>query len=191
MRVPPTRMRVWRPGSPITVRRAPDLPGRARGTRGILRLGPLALPCALGRSGIVPVKREGDGATPIGRFPVLSLAIRGDRWSMPPPTPLPARRIGPRDGWCDAPADPAYNRPVRLPHRASAEAMTRADRLYDAVLVIDCNARSRARHRGSAVFWHVAKPGLVPTEGCIALAPADMRRALPHVRRGRAVIVRG
>ena len=191
MHVPlrPTRGR--RPGPPVTVRRAPDLPGLARGTRGILRLGPLALACALGRSGIRPVKREGDGATPVGRFRVLALAIRGDRWRIPPRTPLAAHRIRRDDGWCDAPADPAYNLPVRLPHRASAEAMWRDDRLYDAVVVIDCNVTERGRHRGSAVFWHVARPGLSPTEGCIALPPAAMRRVLPHVRRGRPVVVMG
>ena len=191
MGVPVSRTRGRAFGARVVVRRAPDLPGRKKGTRGILRLGPLAFPCALGRSGIGFPKREGDGITPVGRFPVLSLAIRGDRWRMPPATSLPAARIGTRDGWCDAPLDPAYNRPVRLPHRASAEALHREDRLYDAVIVIDYNMRSRARHRGSAVFWHVAKPGLPPTEGCIALAPADMRRVLPYVRRGRAVLVIG
>ena len=172
--------------TPIVVRRTPR-----DGRRGILRLGPLAFPCALGRSGVRSVKREGDGATPVGRFPVLALAIRGDRWRMPPATPLVPHRIAAHDGWCDAPGDPAYNRPVRLPHRASAEAMRRDDRLYDAVIVIDHNVRQRARGRGSAVFWHVAKPGLPPTEGCIALAPRDMRRVLPFVRRGRPVIVTG
>lgn len=178
-------------GTDIVVRRAPDLPGRARGTRGVLRLGPLALPCALGRSGIRAVKLEGDGATPIGRLPVLSLMIRADRWAMPPRSPLPARRVHPGDGWCDAPRDASYNRPVRLPHRAGAEAMVRGDRLYDAVVVLDYNVTRRARGRGSAVFWHVAKPGLPTTEGCIALAPSDMARILPHLRRGRGVVVKG
>ena len=180
-----------RRGTPVVVRRAPDLPGRARGTRGILRLGPLALPCALGRAGIRAVKLEGDGATPVGRHPVLALAMRRDRWRMPPTTPLPAASIAAKDGWCDTPDDPAYNRPVRLPHRAGAEAMVRDDPLYDAVIVLDYNVTRRARHRGSAVFWHVAKPGLAPTEGCVALPPRDMRRVLPHLRRRRAVIVRG
>ena len=172
----------------IVVRRAPDLPGRRPGTRGILRIGPLALPCALGRSGIRAVKHEGDGATPVGTHPVLFALYRGDR-GIPAPTALPHRSIRPSDGWCDAPADPAYNRPVHLPHRASAERMMREDRLYDVVVVLDYNVRERARWRGSAVFWHVAAEGLRPTEGCIALAPRDMQRVLPHLRAGRAVRV--
>ena len=173
------------------MRRAPDLLGRPRGTRGILRLGPLALPCALGRSGIRPIKREGDGATPFGAFAILGAMVRGDRPLRAVPLALPSRRIRPRDGWSDDPADPAYNRPVRLPHPARAERLWREDRLYDAVVVLDYNVTRRARHRGSAVFWHVAKSGLEPTEGCLALAPRDMARVLPLLRRGRMVIVRG
>jgi len=37
-------------------------------TRGWLMAGPFRLPVALGRSGILANKREGDGATPAGRF---------------------------------------------------------------------------------------------------------------------------
>lgn len=158
-------------------------------TRGILHIGSLALPCALGRSGRTAFKREGDGATPIGSFAVLNLYKRGDRSLRAVLSPLSTRRTKPNDGWCDAPGNPAYNRPVRLPHRASAETMWREDRLYDAVVVLDYNVRSRVRNRGSAIFLHVAKPGFPPTEGCIALAPRDMARVLPHLRRGRRIVV--
>lgn len=172
------------PGPAITVRASPLDP-----RRGILRLGPLALPCTLGRSGRTVRKREGDGATPIGRLAILGGAMRRDRWRMPPASPLRLDAIGMRDGWCDAPRDPSYNRPVRLPHPASAERMRREDRLYDAVIVLDWNVTSRARGRGSAIFLHVAKPGMPPTEGCIALPPAAMRLVLPHLRRGRLVTI--
>ena len=164
-------------------------PKPGKPTRGILRVGPLALPCALGRSGRTAFKREGDGATPIGSFAVLNLYKRGDRPLRAVRSLLPTRRTRLSDGWCDAPGDPAYNRPVRLPHRASAETMWREDRLYDAVVVLDYNVQPRARNRGSAIFLHVAKPGFPPTEGCIALAPRDMARVLPHLRRGRRIVV--
>ena len=177
--------------SAIVVRRAPNLPSRARGTRGVLRLGPLALPCALGRSGIRAVKREGDGATPVGRFPIIRAMVRCDRSLRAVPLALPARRIRREDGWCDDPLAPAYNRPIRLPHPARCERMWRDDRLYDAVIVLDYNMTRRARWRGSAVFWHVARPDLEPTEGCIALLPRDMARVLPYLRRGQVVIVSG
>ncbi len=84
-------------------------------------------------------------------------------------TSLPVKPISRDDGWCDAPADRNYNRPVRLPYAASAEAVWRADRLYDIVVVLSHNTRPRVRGSGSAIFLHVAKPGYAPTEGCIAL----------------------
>ena len=67
--------------------------------------------------------------------------------------------------------------------------MMRADRLYDAVVVLDYNLTRRSRGLGSAIFLHVANPGHPPTEGCIAVAPRDMRRLLPHLRRARPIIV--
>ena len=88
------------------------------------------------------------------------------------------------DGWCDAPAHACYNRPVRLPFAASHERMMREDRLYDAGLVLDWNITSRRRHKGSAIFFHIAREGFRPTEGCIAVAPAVMRRLLKVLRPG-------
>ena len=175
--------------STITVRRAPNLGGRPPGTRGVLRLGPLALPCALGRAGLRSLKREGDGATPIGAFAVLRVLRRRDRPLAGLPLAVPQGRIARTDGWSDDPRDPAYNRPVRLPRRWRAETLWRDDRLYDAIVVLDYNVRCRSRWRGSAVFWHVARDGLEPTEGCVALAPADMRLVLPHLRAGQRVVV--
>ncbi len=140
----------------------------AAGTRGVVRLGVLNLPCALGRRGRRARKREGDGATPVGSWQTLRVLYRADRVRRPM-TGLPVKPIGRDDGWCDAPADRNYNRQVRLPYPASAEAVWRADRLYDIVVVLSHNTRPRVRGSGSAIFLHVAKPGYAPTEGCIAL----------------------
>lgn len=147
-------------------------------TRGVLQAGPLRLACALGRGGIVALKREGDGGTPLGAMRLIFGYARRDR-KVPLVSPLPLRAIRASDGWCDAPGDAGYNRPVRLPYPASAERMMREDRLYDACIVLDHNFTQRRRGLGSAIFLHVAKPGFQPTEGCIALAPNDMKRLLP------------
>ncbi len=160
----------------ITIRRKP---GDVR--RGILAAGPLRIPCALGRSGTTIFKREGDGATPVAVMGTVELWHRGGRMARPK-SPLPTRNIRPGvDGWCDAPRHAAYNRHVRLPFPASAETLARDDRLYDVVVVLDWNFSRRARGRGSAIFFHVAKPGFPPTEGCIAIAPADMARLAPFL----------
>ena len=76
--------------------------------------------CALGRSGVLSDKREGDGGTPAGLWPMREVLFREDRLGEIV-TPLPARVLDPADGWCDDPADPAYNRPVRLPYPAHCE----------------------------------------------------------------------
>ena len=37
---------------------------------------------------------------------------------------------------------------------------------------------------GSAIFFHVARPGYPPTEGCVALSMRDFLTLAPHVRTG-------
>src|SRR3546814_4591305 len=72
--------------------------------------------------------------TPVGRWPLRRVLYRADRIARPV-TVLPCQPIAPDDGWCDDPADPAYNRPVRLPYPARHERLTRDDHLYDLVVV--------------------------------------------------------
>lgn len=146
------------------------------------------LRCALGRSGIGRKKREGDGATPAGSFVMRRLLYRPDRLA-PPPTGLPSSPIAPEDGWCDDPADPRYNRPVRLPCGASAEALWRADGLYDLVVPLGYNDAPVLPGAGSAIFLHVARPDYAPTEGCVALARADLLLVLEEAGPGARVVV--
>jgi L,D-peptidoglycan transpeptidase YkuD (ErfK/YbiS/YcfS/YnhG family) len=136
--------------------------------RGFLVAGPLVLPCALGQAGPVRAKREGDGGTPLGRHRVLGAFYRPDRMCRPR-TALKLTAIRPDDGWCDAPGDRRYNRPVRLPYGASHERMWRDDHLYDLVLDLSWNRAPIVRGRGSAIFLHSARPGFTPTEGCVAV----------------------
>lgn len=132
-----------------------------------------ALACALGRAGIRVDKREGDGATPTGIYPLRRVFYRPDRGPRPE-TGLPVEALAPADGWCDAPGDPAYNRHVVLPYGASAERLWREDHLYDIVVVIGHNDDPVVPGAGSAIFLHVAAPGLAPTEGCVALEKSDL-----------------
>ena len=135
--------------------------------------------CAFGPAGVVAAgaKREGDGATPAGRWPLRRVLYRSDRGS-PPRTGLQVRALEPDDGWCDAPSDPSYNRPVKLPYPASAEAMWREDGLYDLIVVLGHNDDPPVPGRGSAIFLHCARPDVSPTQGCIALRRADLEAVL-------------
>jgi L,D-peptidoglycan transpeptidase YkuD (ErfK/YbiS/YcfS/YnhG family) len=159
----------------LRVRARPGLPAR-----GVLIAGPLAMPAALGRSGVRANKREGDGATPRGRFRLLRLWWRADR-ALLPRTGLPVRRIGPTDAWCEDPADWRYNRPVRLDRGQSGDRLTRDDHLYDLIIELDHNTRPRIAGRGSAVFIHVARRGFAPTAGCVALTHRGLHRLLARL----------
>ncbi len=144
----------------------------------ILRCGDLAFRCALGRAGITRAKREGDGATPAGAWPLRRLLYRPDRMGAPQ-TGLPAAPLAPADGWCDDPAHADYNRQVHLPHPASCEHMWRADSLYDLLVVLGFNDAPVVPGAGSAIFLHIAAQDYSPTQGCVALAPDDLLGLLP------------
>ncbi len=152
-------------------------------TQGRTTIGTTSVRCAFGRSGRRVLKREGDGATPIGTWRFISVFYRADRVRRPR-TILPVRVLKHNDGWCDAVGDRNYNRYVRLPYAASAERMWRDDHLYDLVIVISHNRHCRVQGGGSAVFLHLNRPGHQPTEGCIALKEHDMRRLLSAIGSG-------
>lgn len=158
-------------------------------TRGIARLGDRTFDCALGRSGLVALKREGDGGTPTGRFPFRRLLYRADRVARIE-TRLPARHIERSDGWCDDPSSPDYNKPVRLPYAASHEEMWLESPLYDLVVVIGHNDDPIVPGAGSAVFLHVAHDDWSPTAGCIAFRREDLLAILAQVTTSDAVVVR-
>ncbi len=148
------------------------------------------LRAAIGRAGITGDKREGDGATPAGSFVLRRVLYRPDREAAPV-TALASRPLDPGDGWCDAPEDAAYNRPVRLPYRAHAETLWRDDGLYDLVVVLGHNDAPVSAGRGSAIFLHLAAPDYRATEGCIALARADLVMVLAAADETSRVIVAG
>lgn len=148
--------------------------------------------CALGWGGVKPAaeKREGDGASPAGAWPIRRVLYRPDR-ELTPKTALPTAPIAPSDGWCDAPDDPAYNRPVVAPYLSSAERLWRDDHLYDIVVVLGHNDDPPKPGMGSAIFLHLAKPRYGPTEGCVAISLGDMSDFLARARPGDAVEIRG
>ncbi|MGH6989840.1 MAG: L,D-transpeptidase family protein [Stellaceae bacterium] len=148
-------------------------------------------PCAMGRGGIRRDKREGDGATPAGSWRMRALLFRPDRVARTPLTGLPLRALRPEDGWCDDPADPLYNKPVKLPYQAHAEAQWREDGVYDLIIVIGYNDDPPRPGTGSAIFLHLARPDFSPTEGCIALARDDLSVVIREANTGSWVVVGG
>lgn len=158
-------------------------------SKGLMHVGGTVFPCALGRGGITANKREGDGGTPLAAMRILGGYFRRDHFP-PRGSRLKMSPITSDLGWCEVPADRNYNRPVKMPYGASHERMLRDDRLYDACLVLDWNIRPRLRGRGSAIFFHLARPDFTPTAGCVAVTHAVMRRLLPLLSRHTVLTVK-
>ncbi len=134
--------------------------------------------CALGTGGVTQAKREGDRATPAGRFALRRLYYRADRIPRPITGLSEVSPLDPADGWCDDPSDGRYNCLVRHPYTASAERLWRDDGLYDVIAVLGYNDDPVVAGAGSAIFLHVARPEYEPTEGCVALALDDLLTVL-------------
>jgi len=157
-------------------------------TAGVLLIGGRAIRVVLGRAGIRANKREGDGGTPRGRFRPVRLWWRADRLPRPP-TGLPVRRITPRLAWCEDPEDRRYNRPFLRSASEPGDRLWREDHLYDLIVVLGYNDAPRIKGRGSAIFIHVASPGLKPTQGCIALERSHLLRLIEHASRGAEITI--
>lgn len=151
-----------------------------------LRFRGRCLPVQIGRGGLTRTKREGDGATPVGRLHVVEMLYRADRLAAPAPW---ARPIGPRDLWCDAPDHPAYNQRVAAPFGASHESLRRADPLYDIVLVTDWNYPQATPGKGSAIFLHQRRRAGFPTAGCLAFRRDHLIWLAQHIAPGEPLLI--
>jgi len=135
--------------------------------------------CALGKGGVLPAidKREGDGASPLGEWPLRYVFFRPDRIA-PPMTKLSLKPLSPDDGWCDDPSHPLYNQLVKLPIEASHEKLWREDHVYDLIVVLGHNDDPIVPNMGSAIFLHLARENYQGTEGCVALKQDDLLELL-------------
>jgi len=130
----------------------------------------------LGRSGIRVVRREGDGSTPAGSFPLLSAL--GTESS--PATRLRYTRIRAGHCWISDVSDASYNRLVV--RSRCGEANEDLHRIatagpYRRVVVTGYNTSPIVPGLGSAIFLHLhsrRNGSTVPTSGCISLDTAPM-----------------
>ena len=136
--------------------------------------------CALGKSGVKTNKREGDGTTPAGTFPIREVLYRPDRLARPK-TNLALSPLKPNDAWNDDPEHIDYNKKVLLPHDGRVEPLWRKDSVYDIIVVIGYNDKPVRKSKGSAIFLHVAEDDFKHTEGCIALKLMDLLEIITNV----------
>ncbi len=137
-------------------------------------------PARVGGNGLRINRREGDGTTPIGTFPIGS-TMYGN--SPNPGVRFRYVRLRCGDWWVEDPRSAAYNTfqrigcGVRPPFRVTTPDMSKSRRAYAHLAVIDFNMDPVVTGRGSGIFLHVQTGG--PTNGCVSLR----RPQLDHVLR--------
>lgn len=145
-----------------------------------------------GRDG--PVKREGDGRAPAGRFRIL----RAFGYDAAPPAgaALPYQAVDASWRCVDDPASAHYNDVLDQDGVAvdwsSAEVMRRDDELYRWVVELDHNAASGAAPvagGGSCIFLHVWGGPDDVTAGCTAMPREDLEALIAWVRPGASYVL--
>ena len=126
---------------------------------------------SIGEKGFAEIgkKREGDGKSPSGVFP-LRIAFGYDPSAA---TKLPYRQATEGDFWVDDANSEDYNKWVKgQPNAASWEKMQRDDDQYKYGVLIEYNMDPIVKGKGSAIFLHAWKDG-GPTLGCVSM-PEEM-----------------
>ena len=134
-------------------------------------------------------KREGDGASPAGVWPIRRVLYRPDR-GPPPATAFELQPISRDDGWCDAPKDPAYNQPGPSALPRQRRAHVEGDGVYDIVVVLGHNDDPVVPGMGSCIFLHLSQPDYSPTQGCVAVREGRPGGAAGDGEPGDAVEIR-
>ena len=133
----------------------------------------------VGWNGLRVNRREGDGTTPIGTFPILprmygNAANPGVRYRY--------TRLHCGDWWVEDPASPAYNTfqrvgcGVKPPFKVTTPDMSKSVHAYAYLAVIGFNMSPIVRGRGSGIFLHVEVHR--STNGCVSLPRAQLLRVL-------------
>ncbi len=159
--------------------------------KGTLTIGDWVVPCVVGRAGLVSagLKREGDGRTPIGVFPLrYGFFNPSSRPHFPGDLAFP---FVPASGdmiWEEA--EPNYNRLVyaddgeRMGDRLTRE---RTEPLFDVIVPIGFNDSVARMNGGSALFIHAARADFTGTAGCVAVAAGDVMGLVRRLRPGMLI----
>ncbi len=136
------------------------------------------IPATIGKKGFAAPgsKREGDGKTPSGIYPLGTVFGYAESAQ----TRMPYRQAARDDIWVDDASSGDYNRWAKrgATGDASYEDLRRQDDLYKFGIVIEYNMRPVVKGMGSAIFIHLWRGEGVPTEGCVALSERSMLRIL-------------
>ncbi|TKW68212.1 MAG: succinylglutamate desuccinylase [Paracoccus denitrificans] len=157
--------------------------------RGTLQIGDWSVPCAVGRSGVVApaLKREGDGATPAGRFPLRYGFYEPDAFddAVMAGLAFPFKPKPDSYAWIEDPESPDYNRMRALQDGEQPQA--RAAELFDLFVPLGWNDAVPVAAGGSAIFLHAARADMSGTAGCVAVARDQLMNLATRLRPGMVI----
>ena len=144
----------------------------------------------LGKNGLSPDRREGDGTTPTGTYRI-GRTMYGNEPN--PGVRFRYRRLRCGDWWDEDPSSPTYNsfQQVRCgtkpPFGGASEGMWEQPRPYPFLAVIEFNTHPVVPGRGSGMFLHAQTGG--PTIGCVSLRKDQLRAVLRWLRPADAPVI--
>ena len=108
--------------------------------------------CSIGKSGVTKSKKEGDLATPKGKFALGKLYFRKDRVKIAKCN-LQKKEIKKNMGWCDDSRSKKYNKEILFPNKYNAEKLFRKDRIYDLLISIKYNTNPTFKKKVAPFFY--------------------------------------
>ncbi len=146
------------------------------------------LKCAVGKSGISNIKKEGDLSTPKGIYKISTLYYRKHKIKKFN-CKIKKKIIKKNMGWCDDMRSSKYNQEITFPYNYSAEKLYRKDRKYDLLFDIGYNAQPIIKGKGSAIFLHLTNRKYKATKGCIAILKKYFLKILPLIKKNTKILI--
>lgn len=132
-------------------------------------------------------KKEGDGCSPAGEFPLLFAFGKAPAVK----TLLPYKQVTIDDICVDDPNSDDYNLLVKqsASYNQSHEKMYRNDHQYDMGVWIGYNHNPEVSGNGSCIFMHIWLDPQTPTSGCTAMSEENMRYVLSWLDPGKNPVI--
>ena len=128
-------------------------------------------------------RREGDGSTPIGSFPILFSFGQGDK----PETEMSYRKISRNSYWSSGRRD--YNSWVESGKKIEGEHLIEYPICYQYAMAVGFNQNPAVFGRGSAIFLHIKAPDTWESSGCITLEKEALLELLRLCRDGCYILI--
>lgn len=151
-------------------------------------------PAMVGKNGATKNKREGDGCTPLGRYPLELGFYRADRRAMPA-TGFKWHALAEGDCWCDEVGHELYNHFIPGTHAlaqrfGASGTMLKQGHEYDVLYSLGYNTKPVVQGAGSAILLHGWREGATHSGGCVVLPNNVLSQLADEFQPGDGVDIR-